>query len=323
MWDCYGMILINHTNEGTCDMKKKTIIADIIVPVVVALIGVAAGGGGYYFGKQSIINQVENAMANVIGDNATVTINDIGNFLKDYEDIKDENEGLRTLNNQYVKQLDRYDMQLNEQNKSMQEYQEQLSGTPIFEFKDIHLVIDGEDISVNSNKSMVTIDGRDYVSKDIMEKLVPENQNVTVKDDTIYIGKVIADKANLIDKWVIDEHYYEVKNTITDSYGNTHTNCILLNGGVYFYGDVTYNVLSQYSMLKAVLSVGAGTSSNANVSFCIEADDQVVYSYDNLNIHTQPIQIEVPINNCTELKFSFSGAQFFNCTISDAIVYNE
>ena len=49
-----------------------------------------------------------------------------------------------------------------------------------------------------------SLNGREYYSKELAENFLDETQSITIKDNTIFIGKVIADKANLVDQRVMD-----------------------------------------------------------------------------------------------------------------------
>ena len=60
----------------------------------------------------------------------------------------------------------------NDTNQKLEELQKQINAMPSFEYTNLGLCIDVEDISINKNNSMVTIDGREYFSKEIAEKLL-------------------------------------------------------------------------------------------------------------------------------------------------------
>ena len=61
----------------------------------------------------------------------------------------------------------------------------QIGDMPIIHYQDLALSIDGENVPVNSKDSMAVIDSNEYASKEIVEKLVDESQNVTYKNGTI------------------------------------------------------------------------------------------------------------------------------------------
>ena len=294
------------------ESKSTTIIVAIIgaVATIVSGIGGAAVGNNNAQDKQN--EYIQSHTVNIEGNDNSVNINDVNDLVNEYNNLLSENETLKAKNTSYFNDLTDTKNQLELAENVMKD-------VPQITYNNLGLVLDAQDVSINKNNSMITVNGREYFSKEITEKLLPANKSMTIKDGRIYVGKVVADKANLMDKWVIEEKYYETQNSLTDSLGNTHTNCILLNC-VYSSGNVTYNVENKYSMLKATISVGAGTSSNTSAFFSIEADGQTVYTYDNLNIHTQPFEIDVPINNCTELKISCTSN--CKCIISEAILYN-
>lgn len=65
------------------------------------------------------------------------------------------------------------------------------------------MTINGKEVPINSTKSMVVIDGQEYYSKELAQNILNDNQDITMKNDIMFIGKVIADKANLVDQRVV------------------------------------------------------------------------------------------------------------------------
>lgn len=194
-------------------MKEKNKTA-----IVIAVIGVFATAGGSIcaailgnnYGQNHQEKYIESQMANVNGNNNTVTINSVSDLVDEYNKLDSENETLKAQNTSYFNDL-------SDASSRLEEIETQMDNTPIFNYDNVALSIDGENIPINTNNSMVTIDGRDYVSREIMEKLIPDNQSVTIKDDTIYVGQVIADKAYLFDQWVMDSYDYSIADSVTDS----------------------------------------------------------------------------------------------------------
>lgn len=293
--------------------KNKTTIVAAIIGAIATIAG-SVIGNNYAQGQQN--QYIESQISNIEGDNNNVTINNVNDLVNEYNNLLSENETLKAKNTSYYNNL-------TDTKNKLESMEGQISNIPQITYNSLGLIVDVQDVSINKNNSMITVDGREYFSKEIVEKLLPDSKKITFKDGNMYVGTVVAEKANLTEFWRIEEHYYSTKNSVTDSYGNTRNDCIILNGGVYDYGNVTYNIGGKYSMLQITLSVGHGTSSDEKASFYIKTDDEVVYSYENLSIQTEPFTIEVPINNCTKLKLGFSGAQYFDCVVSKAIVYNE
>lgn len=276
----------------------------VIATIVGAVIGVSNG-------KSMEQEKIQQQIYNVLGDNASVTVNDISELLTEYEMLKTENETYKQQNLSYFEELQSKDEKLNSLN-------DQVGSIPDIQFKDLSLCIDGEDITVNNKQSMAIIDGKEYLSKEIANKFISSDKNITVKDDTLFIGKVIADKTNLINLWNVDNGYVEICDSITDSYGNIHTNAIVL----LFNGSYTiYNLDNKFSSFKCKLSVYDGTSPDSTVIVSVEADENIVYTTE-INKLSEVFEIDVPINNCKNLKIKINYEKHSRVIISDAIVYN-
>lgn len=182
------------------------------------------------------------------------------------------------------------------------------------------LSMGGKDITINKNHSMVTIDGRDYVSKEIAEKLVPDDQNLTIKDNTIFIGRVIADKSNLFDQYVNDHLFTEIQNVADDSFGNSYSEVLYFNGEPYH--RITYALNGKYSLLKIWAAPSNQACINRYGKIIIKADGISVYTSDELSKETSPFEKEIAINNCTLLTIEFDSDYNSDFLIYDAIVYN-
>lgn len=172
---------------------------------------------------------------------------------------------------------------------------------------------------------MVSIDGREYFSKEITQKLIPDDQNMTIKDDTLFIGKVIADKANLSSQRVVDSFIYDNVDNIVDSYGNIHTNTLCFNPSCYNSRDayVIFNLDDKFNYLDMPISISENTEANSHGILIIKADDNVVYTSDQLVLTTKPFSLKsIPINKCSLLTINYNYNGFNQCIISDAIVYN-
>lgn len=226
---------------------------------------------------------------------------------EEYQKLQNENKYLKEENDNLQKQID--DLNIKQNN------------TPIIEYKDLGLSINGEDISINKSNSMVTINGMEYVSKEIMDKLISEDQNITITDDTIFIGKVIADKEKLSDQYIMDSLRCQIEDNATDSYGDLHNDCIVLSSGLYGSSEIQFNVNNNFNMLMGTLFVYEGASKGDSTVVTIKADDEVIYTT-NLESDTVPIPIDLPINNCSTITISKNGDDYFACVLSNAILYN-
>lgn len=296
---------------------SNTIKAAIITGVATIVAGFIGGMG---YGKSSeqknIQNEIQAAMGNVVnfmGDNNEVTINSVKDLVDEYQRLQSQNKSLLDQNTKYFSDLSEANYQVNA-------LQTKTNDIPEIKFNDLSLLIDVQDIAINKNNSMVTIDGRNYFSREIVESLISDGQNFTIKDDTLFIGKVIAEKANLFGQNVLNKsQHLQYMNTVKDSYGNTRTN-VIMNG--YYRSSIIYSLNKRYSYLKCTVSISEDYYFGYTTTLTIISDEEIVYSSD-ITKTTEPYDIEVPINNCKLLTIQFdSNIGSDGCIISDAIVYN-
>lgn len=311
----YDNMFVNTHERGF--IMSKTIIAACIgatATIAAAIIGVMAGKN---IEQKNIQKQFNTAMGNgvnIVGNENEITINDIQNFMNNYQDLQKQKDSLLAQNSKYFDDL-------TDANSKIHELQSLTNSIPIFNYSNLALSIDAEDIPINKNNSMVTIDGRDYISKEIAEKLLDESQNITIKDNTLFIGKVVADRVNLVDQNVLNRSdHLSFKYTGNDSYGNLRSDSISNN---YYGSTIIFTLEEKYSYLKCTISMSEDYSVGATTTLKISADDNVVYT-NEIDKKTKPYDVEIPINNCELLTIDFnSGSPYRGCIISDAILYNE
>lgn len=314
-------------------IMSKTIVAALIgagATIAAGIFGVIAGKSAEQKIIQNEINEAFDDVINVIGDDNNITINDIKGLIEDYQNIQIQNKSLLDQNTKYFDDLTEANNKLkdleNDTNQKLDELQKQIDSMPSFEYTNLGLCIDVEDISINKNNSMVTIDGREYFSKEIAENLISDDKNITIKDDTLFVGKVVADKANLLDQY--ENEYYKVfsfSNEI-DSYGNNRSN------GLYFnlensYSDsyIRYSLKQKYAYLDFWVSVPENTKSNYSGKIVITINNKdTIYTSDSINLLTKPFKVEgLKINNCDLLEIWLSNDNGqLRCLITDAVIYN-
>ena len=300
-------------------MKKK-----YIVEIICALIGAtgAAIFGGYSGVKIERHNQkniqaeyIQSQTTNINGDNNTVKINDIDDLLSEYKELYDENKALRKQNTKYVDELSETEDKVNN-------LKSQVDETPIIELSDLALKVNGDPVSINSTNARAKIDGKEYFSREITEKLLSENQSIKVKDDTLYIGKVIAEQASLFDQYVVDTSWFSDIGTYTDSFGNN------LSNSIYFVGNGAYSIYNlnkKYNYLKFDYVALEGTALDGLGTITVKADDSIVFTSENITKTDAKRQaIDIPLNNCTLLKVDYNSnmSSSFKCIMSNAILYN-
>lgn len=70
--------------------------------------------------------------------------------------------------------------------------------------------------------------------------------SVTIQDEVMYLGKVVAEKEDLFTQRIVDSNDYDVVDNVTDSFGNTHTNSGRISRG----GKVCYSLNEKFSLLR-------------------------------------------------------------------------
>ncbi len=299
--------------DSTVKAALITGILGLIGTITAAIIGVNVGKSITQNNIQKQFNTAIGNGVNIVGNANEITINDIENFMNNYINLQEQKESLLEQNTKYFNDL-------TEANNKIADLQSETNGVPVFNFSDLALSIDGEDIPVNKNNSMITIDGVDYFSREITESLISDNQNFTIKDDTLFIGRVIAEKAKLTgQKEINHSSYCYFYDSISDSYGNSYADVIVLDNR----GNIIYNLERKYSMLDISLAISSSAYLDMSGILTIEADEETVYTSSQLTKITEPFTItQIPINNCSLLTIKYSGDWNNRCIISNAIVYN-
>lgn len=297
-------------------MKPK-----IIVALISAAATVAAAVISFNLGKTTehkvIQNEINNAfgeVVNVVGDGNDVSINDISNFVNDYLKIKEQNTNLTEQNAKYFDDL-------KNTNSKVEELSKLMNDIPDIQYKNIGLSIEGDTIPINTTNSSIVIDNRSYYSDEFIYKLIGENTNASIQNGTMYIGKIIKEKANLLDKPQINKTY-EVRmvDGIEDTYGNVYGNVLKFN---YTSHDITFNVNRDYANFKCIIAMQKNCNGKGVIQ--IKADDEIVYTSQEITSLVNPNEnkIDIPINHASKLTISCIGdSSKCNIFIADTILYN-
>lgn len=293
-------------------MKQKHIVKIICVIITAIVTIIASYNSGTTHGIKQQDNNVQSQIVSVDGNNNTVMINDVDTLIAEYNKLISENETLRQQNKQYFNDYI-------EQKDTNSALETKLDDSPDFLFSSIGLCIDGNQIPINTENSIVDINGREYWSKEIVTSILPKTKTVNIKDSTLYIGQIIADPVNLFDQFINYSYGFKFNNTIyTDSYGNPHSNCVSCDA---VNGSITFVLNNKYSKLK----IGAAINSNNpyNATFLIKADDTIVYTSDEMNVKTEPFIVsDIPLNNCNLLTIEYDQDYTYTLVLYDAVLYN-
>lgn len=297
-------------------MKTKIIVALISATATVAsaIISFNIGKNAEHKEIQNQINNAFGEVVNVMGDGNDVSINDISNFVSDYLKLKEQNINLTEQNAKYFDDLKSTSSKIEELSKLMDD-------VPDIQYKNIGLSIEGDIIPINTTSSSIVIDNRSYYSDEFISKLIGENTNVSIQNGTMYIGKIIKEKANLLDKPQISKsRNVEIVNGIEDTYGNVY-------GTVLKFGttgnEITFNVNKDYKNFKCTPAMQKNCDGKGFIQ--IEADDEIVYPLKEITNSTNPNEnkIDIPINQASKLTISCIG-DYSSCNIfiADTILYN-
>lgn len=296
-------------------MKQKNVI-QIICSIIAA---VAVVAGSFFSGTEHGIKQqnryIQSHAIDVTGDNNTVSVNNIDDLINQCNKLVSENETLKKQNTQYFNDY-------TEQKDTNSTLETKLNDVPDLSFSSVGLCIDGNQIPINSDDSIVDINGRQYWSKEIVTNILPNTQTVNIKDNILYIGQMIANPTNLFDQFINYNNDFQLNNiAYTDTYGNSHSNCAV---GSSSNGSITFVLNNKYSKLKIGAAINSSSSDySCDSSFQIKADDTIVYSSDTINVKTKPFIVDnISINDCSLLTIEYSSEHTSSLILYDAVLYN-
>lgn len=302
--------------------KVKVTLISSITAIITTIVG-------FLGGMQITNSRINNQVTTIIGDNNNIEVNNIEELVRDYQKLQNENESLRGQNTAYYDELtklqEKTDLKSNEYENNVKQMSDEIDRLkkeieeyPDIQFKDLALSVDGNSIPINTLNSSAIINNQTYYSADLLNSILPKNTNITIRDGTMYMGKIIKDKASLLDQWIVDRNNVDVNINAVDSYGNTHANVLCL----YYNSYIIFNLNGEYSNIRFSLAISEKAEINRNGTITIKADDKVVYISPKLTKTTQPFDVvDIPINNCMLLTIEYDVNNNY-CIFSDAVVYN-
>lgn len=245
-------------------------------------------------------------------------------------DMADENERLKeeilVCRNQmsdkefdYEKKLEELENENGELKGKLGVANGELEDVPAIEYKNFGLSIDGEEKQVNKDRSFVSINGREYYSKDFIENLLPADRNTIQKGDVLYVGKVVKEKSNLFHRQVIEQsNGIDIGTNVKDTYGNLHNDAV-----IFFYNNanITFNANREYSKMKFTVAVKDEEGGGGEIQ--IETEEGVIHTTKELTSMTEPYEIDIPINQASKITIKYLGSDYEYAIIADAVLYNE
>lgn len=319
-------------------IERKTVVINYrtavisIITAIITLIGTFFGGIKIeeINVKKDIITSI-----NITGDNNEVVINNVESLIQNYLQLKLEHEELQKQKDDAASEIAQLTQDINQAymlmnnkeeqaNKTIDELEMKLNNFSSINYKNLGLCIDVEDIPINIDKSFVAIDGREYLSREIVDKLLPGDKIINIKNNTIFIGPVIADKANLFDFKAMDQNNIYLIDSITDSYDNNYSHVLYTRTSYSGSKFIIYHLDRKYSLMKLTLAIRDNADLDSTGILTIKADDKVVYTSEKLYKKMEPYtEKDIPINNCNLLTIEYSPSSFsIDCIISNAEIYN-
>lgn len=103
-----------------------------------------------------------------------------------------------------------------------------------------------------------------------------------------------------------------------DTYGTIHSKAIYFSVNNHY---IVFNTNMEYSRLKCNLSMRTKCRSTGYIQ--IEADDNVIYTSEEITCQTKPFEIDIPVNMASKLTIRSIGQGSSDILVSDCILYNE
>lgn len=151
-------------------MKKES--STQIIIAILGLVGaIAAAVIGAKWGKDNVTVVVQ-------VDGKSVVLDDV-----DVQKMAEENEELNNKVSEYEKQIESLKSESEDLADKLGVANGELSDAPAIEFQNMGLSIDGEEKTINKENSCVSINGRQYYSKDFVNSLLPSDKTATEKGD--------------------------------------------------------------------------------------------------------------------------------------------
>ena len=177
---------------------KVKIIVAVIGLIGIVVTAISHAGNDRNSGSNNIksVNNATNDTNNTNNANNT-------NNLKVIVQVQGKNV---ELTEEEAQKINRYETEIIKYKSDIQEYEDLIDDDNTqAEFKKLGLTINGRERAIDKEKSSILINGQQYFSQEIVENLLPDNTIITIKDDMIYVGKVVKEKKNLLEQPIIDK----------------------------------------------------------------------------------------------------------------------
>lgn len=300
-------------DENSWDKKRLLIesIVAIVIAIFSAFVGAKYGSSHdtyFYNGKE-------------------VSETELNQIMEDNAEFKASNDFLKTENTTLSSRIDELiseNLKYEEENKKLLSENDSMelsiSESPTLKFQNCGLSVNGDEIPINKERSYVEINGRQYFSRDFIDFLLPDTTTTTMKNEMLYIGKIIKEKTSLFDLSRVKDSGFDICDNIIDTYGNSYSK-------VLYFGrsgcGVTYNTERAYSNFKCTVALKEGSGNYGYIQ--IETDDlEYTYISPEINNLTEAFEIDIPINYTSTITIkSVNGSYYSDIFISNPILYNQ
>ncbi len=185
-----------------------------------------------------------------------------------------------------------------------------VAGTVSYAAQNVKIIIDGQELiakDASGNRVYPIIEnGTTYLPVRAIANAFGKEVYWDGPNYTVYLGKMdgsleyptteIEDMVSIGDK-------AESTDALVDNYGNTYTHAIRNSNG---NREMEYLLNMKYSHFKGVLYVPNTTTNNGTWYMKIIADGKTIYKSPDMNKTSSPINIDVNITGCNNLKIELS-----------------
>lgn len=304
---------------------KVKIIVAVIGLIGIVVTAISHPGNDRNSGSNNNIKSVNNATNDTNNTNNANNTNNLKVIVqvqgKNVELTEEEAQQMANENENLKDDINRYETEIIKYKSDIQEFEDLIDeDVTQAEFKKLGLTINGQERAIDKEKSSILINFQQYFSQEIVENLLPDNTIITIKDDMIYVGKVVKEKKDLLEQPIIDKDFdVFIYDNISDTYGNIYNKALCFQYNGHY---IVFNADKAYSRFKCVICMREGYRDESIVQ--IEINDEVIYTSEKITCQTEPFTVDLPINMASKITIRSMGESGGSgILICEAYLYNE
>ena len=180
-------------------------------------------------------------------------------------------------------------------------------------YNDINIVVDGK--KVNSDSEPFISEGTTYLPVRAVAEALDKPVYWDGETSTVYIGKYsgsleyptakLSELKNIGDAW-------DDETKLKDNYGNYYSDALCY--AIYWSKNdnrtAEYILNGKYSRIKGTIYVPEGEKSDLSCGYVITADGKDIYTSPEMTKTSQPVDFDVSIKGCNDLKIRRTGGGF-------------